>query len=174
MLEPAILYKDELEKKFAKEMYTERYFYYCGYAYDFELPQIQAKTNHYQWAILERDEYDFEVVGYLAYRINPTTDDIYNFGLYSFAEGNQTVIKDTYEKLEELVRDHHRVEWRVIEGNHAKRGYDAFCKKHNGNIVCLHDITKDLKGNYCNEYIYEIIKGVNKADELPPPNGSGF
>ncbi len=159
MLKSAILYKDELERLFAAEIYTERYFYYCGYGYDFDLPVIKAQSEHYQWAIIERDEYLLNaVIGYLAYRVNPTTDNVYNFGLYSFAEGNQTVISDTYAKLEELVRDHHRVEWRVIDGNHAKRGYDAFCKKHNGNIVCLHDVTKDLKGEYRNEYIYEIVK----------------
>ena len=159
MLKPAILYKDELEKLFAAEIYTERYFYYCGYLYYFDLPVIKAQSEHYQWAIIERDEYLLDgVIGYLAYRVNPTTDNVYNFGLYSFDEGNQTVIRDTYDKLEELVRDHHRVEWRVIDGNHAKRGYDSFCKKHNGNIVCLHDVTKDLKGEYRNEYIYEIVK----------------
>lgn len=148
MLKPAILFKEKLEKLFAAEIYTEKYFYYCGYGYDFELPVIEAQSNNYQWAITEPiDNFTDKVIGYLAYRINPTTDDVYNFGLYSFDEGNQTVIRDTFEKLEELVKEHHRVEWRVIDGNHAKRGYDAFCKKHNGNSVCLHDVTKDLPLN---------------------------
>lgn len=155
MLRPAILYKDKLEKLFAAEIYTDRYFYYRGYGYDFELPTIAAESYYYQWAIIEPID---RVIGYLAYRINPTTDNVYNFGLYSFDEGNQIVIRDTYNKLEELVKTHHRVEWRVIEGNHAKRGYDAFCEKHNGNSVCLHDVTKDLKGEYRNEYMYEIVR----------------
>ena len=161
MLKPAILYKEELEKKFGNEIYTEKYFYYIGYAYGFELPHIETHDCYYQWAITEKiDNFTDRVVGYLAYRIDAQTDNVDRFGLYSFVEGNQTVIKDTYNMLEKLVRDHHRVEWRVIDGNHAKRGYDAFCKKHKGNIVCLHDVTKDLKGNYHNEYIYEIIKEI--------------
>ena len=159
MLKPAILFKEELDKKFAAEIYTERYFYYCGYAYGFELPNIRAQDEYYQWAITEPiDNFTDRVIGYLAYHIDPATDSVDRFGLYSFSEGNQNVIKDTFEKLEELIKEHHRVEWRVIEGNHAKRGYDAFCKKHNGNSVCLHDVTKDLKGKYRNEYIYEILK----------------
>lgn len=169
MLKPAILFKDELEKKFAAEIYTDKYFYYCGYGYDFELPTIKAQSEHYQWAITEPiDNFTDRVIGYLAYRINPTTDNVYNFGLYSFDEGNQTVIRDTFEKLEELVKDHHRIEWRVIEGNHAKRGYDAFCDKHNGNCVCLHDVTKDLKGEYRNEYIYEIRGKITSLKEATP------
>ena len=162
MLEPAILYKDELEKKFAAEIYTERYFYYTGYPYEFDLPVIKTKDSYsyYQWAICE----DNFLVGYLAYHVDPSTDNVDRFGLYSFDEGNQTVIRDTFEKLEELVKTHHRVEWRVIEGNHAKRGYDAFCDKHNGNCVCLHDVTKDLQGNYRNEYIYEILEKVMREN----------
>ena len=69
------------------------------------------------------------------------------------------MIQEIYDVLEDLLQKHHRMEWRVIDGNHAKRGYDAFCKKHNGQIVCLHDVCKDLQGNYRDEYIYEIING---------------
>ena len=154
MLKPAILYKDALEKLFAEDIYTERYFYYSGYGHCFELPNIRAQDNYYQWAIIDSDV----LVGYLAYHIDPVTDTVSRFGLYSFSEGNQVVIRDTYLLLEDLVKTYHRLEWRIIEGNHAKRGYDNFCKKHHGNCVCLHDVTKDPKGNYRDEYIYEIIK----------------
>lgn len=154
MLEPAIAHKSQLEHLFSKEIYSEKYFYYVGYAYGFSLPHIEPNDCYYQWAILDNDK----IVGYLAYRIDAQTDNVDRFGLYSFYEGNQTVIKDTFNKLEELVNNHHRVEWRVIEGNHAKRGYDAFCEKWDGNRVCLHDVTKDLNGNYRNEYIYEILR----------------
>ena len=154
MLKPAIAYKEQLDKLFAEETYSDRYYYYTGYAHGNELPKIEARDNYYQWASVDKDN---NVIGYLAYYIDPATNNAMNFGLYSFDEGNQTVVRDTYDKLEELVRMHHRVEWRVIEGNHAKRGYDAFCAKHGGNCVCLHDITKAPNGEYRSEYIYEII-----------------
>ena len=57
MLVPAITYKDKLDELFAKEVYTERYFYYVGYAYGFELPKIEVRDNYYQWAIVDEDEY---------------------------------------------------------------------------------------------------------------------
>lgn len=153
MLKPAVAYKEELDKLFAQEIYTERYFYYVGYAYGFELPEIRSQDNYYQWAIVSKDR----VVGYLAYHIEPSTDNVDRFGLYSFEEGNVVVLHDTFYQLERLMLRHHRLEWRVIEGNHAKRGYDEFCKKYNGNCVCLHDVVKDIAGNYLNEFIYEII-----------------
>ena len=154
MLKPAVLFKDELDKLFASELYSHKYFYYVGYAYGFELPNIRAQDEYYQWASVDDNG---EVLGYLAYHIDPHTDSVDRFGWYSFEDGNQIVVKDCYEKLEELIAEHHRVEWRVIEGNHAIRGYDRFCEKHNGNRVCLHHVTKDEVGNYLNEFIYEII-----------------
>lgn len=41
MLVPAILYKEEIEKAFAKELYTNDYFYYYGFAYGNSLPEIR-------------------------------------------------------------------------------------------------------------------------------------
>ena len=133
MLKPAIAYKEQLDYLFKQEIYSEKYFYYVGYAYGFDIPNIHTQDCYYQWAIIDNNT--DKVVGYLAYRIDATIDTVDRFGLYSFEDGNQTVIRDTYNKLEELISTHHRVEWRVIDGNHAKRGYDAFCEKHNGNIV---------------------------------------
>lgn len=154
MIKPAIRYKTELERLFAEEIYTERYFYYVGYAYGFELPEIAAKENVYQWAILDDDK----IIGYVAYCIDPSSETADRFGLYSFDEGNIKVIKAVYQILEDLCRRYHRVEWRVVSGNHAKRGYDRFCKAHGGYISHLHDVTKDTDGNYRDIYIYEIIK----------------
>ena len=158
MLKPAILFKDELEKLFSAEIYTDRYFYYVGYPYEFELPNISIRDGYYQWVMVDEND---TILGYLAYHVDVYADSVDRFGWYSFSDGNQTVIRDCYEKLEELIREHNRVEWRVIEGNHAKRGYDNFCKKHNGNCVCFHSVTKDTKGNYLNEYVYEIVKEMN-------------
>lgn len=62
-----------------------------------------------------------------------------------------------FEKLEELISTHYRVSWQVIEGNPASRGYDSFCKKHNGRILYLQDVTVDLQGKYRGEYIFEIV-----------------
>ena len=160
MLVPAITLKPQLDEKFAQDIYSERYFYYTGSAFAFELPNIRAQDNYYQWAIVS-DKQSMVPLGYLAYYIDTLTDTVCRFGLYSFDEGNILIPKDTFEKLNELCKNHHRVEWRIIGGNHAKRGYDSFCKQHHGNIVCLHDVLKDPKGNYRDEYIYEIIRGTN-------------
>ena len=169
MLVPAIAYKDELLKKFSKEIYSERYYWYMGYGHGHTLPNIGDSDNNYQWAVLSNDK----LVGYFAYKITPELDCVDNFGLYSFDDPDSSIMrnalslgKDVYNKLEELVNNHHRVSWIVIAGNPVVKSYDKFCELHNGTKVCLHDVSKDVQGNYYDEYIYEIIKNKNKDEEL--------
>lgn len=152
MLKPALLYKKELEEKFINKLYSDEYFFYTGYDVT-SLPEIAAKENYYQYAIVDNDV----VIGYFAYYIDRISDTVCNFGLYSFDKGNFIIGLDVGKKLKELIKNHHRIEWRVIDGNPVKKHYDKFCQRYNGNIVCLHDVTKNLSGNYVNEYIYEII-----------------
>lgn len=153
MLLPAILYKEEIEKAFAKELYTENYFYYSGYAHCHSLTEIKAQDNLYQYAIVDKDK----LIGYLSYTVQDSTDCVYNFGLYSFDKGNYIIGKDLFSELEKLVKTHRRIEWRMIGGNPVKKHYDRFCKKYGGNFVVLHDVCKDPYGSYRDEYIYEIV-----------------
>jgi len=162
MLKPAILYKDIIEKKFAEQLYTDDYFWYTGYGMCNDLPEIAAQDERWQWAIVspETEDQEEKVIGYFAYQIVPETDSVMNFGWFSFDRGNPLVARNVFDKMEELVREHRRVEWRMIGGNPVKRGYDHFCKRHNGNSVCLHQVTKDVHGEYHDEYIYEILREV--------------
>lgn len=155
MLKPAILYKDELEKCFAEYLYTEDYYYYMGYNGGNELPNLEVADNHYQYAVVDNDN---NVIGYFAYRLDERTYSVYNFGMFSFVRDNFLFVQNVMVKMKELVKKYNRVEWRVISGNPIVKVYDDFCKKYNGNKVCLHNVTLDLNNNFRDEYIYEIIK----------------
>jgi len=158
MLEPAIWHKEELEELFKKEIYTDDFFFYAGYGGCHELPVIQLADHQRQYAICDIDENNNKkVIGYVAYRVNPTTRDCYNFGLYSFDKKNIVIGIDIKNLMTELIQKHHRIEWRCISGNPVQKYYDIFCDRIGGRRVCLHDVTKDEKGQYHNEYIYEVI-----------------
>lgn len=174
MLKPAMLYKDELEKKFASVMYDDDYFLYMGYAHGHELPKIEPMDNVYLWAIVCETKINIDplgvfqelkymptkenVIGYFAYQIQPETDTVLNFGLYSFDRGNLLIGYDVYHKMQELVKNHRRIEWRVIGGNPVIRHYDKFCYMNNGRKVTLHKVVKDPNGVYRDEHIYEIVR----------------
>ena len=164
MLRPAILYKDILLKKFAEHLFTEDYFYYCGYPHCNTLPIIEPKDNYYQYAIIYADT----VVGYLSYHVSPEFDSVEQFGLYSFASGNmavaEVIYKDLRAEIEKLVETWHRVEWRCIAGNPVSGFYDRTCKRLGGNKLIMHDTLKDNAGKFRDFYIYEVING-GKKDE---------
>ena len=162
MLKAAILYKKEIEKKFAEQLYTDDYFWYTGYGTCNEIPNIELIDGDYKWAIVNKND---DVIGYFAYRIDSATDTVLNFGLYSFVKGNPLIGRDTFNKLEELISEHRRIEWRMIGGNPVQKHYDKLCDKYHGHRVCLHQVTKDIHGNYHDEYIYEIIKKENGNKE---------
>ena len=155
MLVPAIVYKEELVQQFYKNLYTDDMFLYQGYCHAHELMEIKAEDNKYQWAGVNKKG---EVIGYLSYYINPITDSVSRFGLYSFDKGNLCFIRDVYNKLEELVETHRRIEWQVIGGNPILHNYIDFCKAHNGFVHHLHACTKDNNGKYRDEWILEIVK----------------
>ena len=179
MLKPAYMYKTEIEKEFAKVMYDDDYFLYMGYPHGHELPKIEPRDNVYQWAIIGKekqtnDMWDVlsevveiprkpkeKVIGYFAYQIQPETDTVLNFGLYSFDRGNVQIGYDIYNKMKELVSKYRRIEWRVIDGNPVVRHYDKFCKKNNGNRVTFHKVIQDTNGIYRDEHVYEIVKPSN-------------
>ena len=47
MLKPALLYADEITRKFAEHLYTTDYYYYCGYCCGSTLPKIEEKDDLY-------------------------------------------------------------------------------------------------------------------------------
>lgn len=170
MLEPAIAHKQELQQKFAKEIYSDRWFLYSSRAGSHNIPEITDDDNWYIYAVLDKTE----VVGYFSYYIDPLTNCASRFALYSFKPGNLRVVIDIFAKLEQLVKVCHRLEWSVVEGNPAERAYDKFCKKHNGRKFIFRDALKDPSGNYRNECIYEIVTGDSNAESWEPCKSSKF
>lgn len=159
MLVPAILYKDQIIKEFQKYYYTTDMMYETGCMEQwtpniFECPD----GGIFQFAIIDKDK---KLIGYLGYSVNWYASKAYNFGLFSFDRGNVLVVKDLFNKLEELITRFHRVEWRAVGGNPACRGYDSFIKRHCGNKHILKDALKDKDGNYHDDIIYEIVRSDN-------------
>lgn len=155
MLVPAILYKEQIIKEMQKYFYTNDMLYETGCLNNWT-PEISECPDEstFQYAIVGSDN---KLIGYLGYKIDWYSSKAYNFGLFSFDRGNALVGKEVFNKLEELVRILHRVEWRAVGGNPACRGYDSFIKRYNGNKHILKDCIKDRNGNYHDDIIYEIV-----------------
>ena len=157
MLKPAILYKGELERKFLEQLYSYDFFMYLGRSHYNKMTNFDLANNNgcYQYAIVDANE---KLIGYFTYSVDIVDDTLCSIGLYSFSRGNFIIGKDVFNKMDELVKTHRRVEWRAVEGNPAVKSYDAFCKKHNGNKIILHKRCKAPDNTYKDLYVYEILK----------------
>ena len=155
MLVPAILYKEQIKKEFQKYYYTIDMLYETGCMCNWS-PEIAECPNEsqFQYAIVDKNE---KLIGYLGYSVDWYASKAYNFGLFSFDRGNILVGRDVFDKLEELIKTLHRVEWRAVGGNPACRGYDSFIERHNGTKHVLKDSIKDKSGKYHDDIIYEIV-----------------
>ena len=153
MLRPAILYKEELLKKFSEQLYTDDYHFYLGYAAGTVLPKIEEHENSIQYAIIDKEK----VIGFLCYWVDYASKSVSSFGLYSFDKGNPIIGFDLYKEMNKLRKRFHRIEWKMVGNNPVKKYYDKKCKEWGGTIYQLHDATIDLEGNYQDLYIYEVI-----------------
>ena len=143
MLVPAILYKDEIINGMQKYFYTDDMMFETGCMDNWTPNIIECPDgSQFQYAIVDNNG---KLIGYLAYSVDWYASIAYNFGLFSFDRGNPLVGREVFNKLEELVRTLHRVEWRAIGGNPACRGYDSFIKRHNGSKHILKDSSQKMK-----------------------------
>lgn len=181
MLKPALLYKDEILKKFAERVYTDDWCYYMSGPDGAIMPKITDDDYHqFQYAIVEpakgwelvgtSDDLALlpstaeTVIGYFTYRRDTYTDTIQDIGLMSFDKGNVLVGLSVLRKMRELVKTHHRVTWSVVENNPAKPIYDRFCRRYGGIIHHFRECAKDKYNKYVDSYTYEIIGGKSLHD----------
>ena len=156
MLVPAIIYKDEMCKRFLQYAYSDDMINYTGYL-GFSAPTIEENNDgsRYQYAIVDNGK----LIGYFEYQINWYSSCANCFGLFSFDRSNSIIGRDVYRELKKIINDYHihRLEWRMIGGNPVEKHYDRFCKKYHGKKFVLTDAIKDRYGKYHNDVIYEIV-----------------
>ena len=164
MIKPALLYKEQIEKKFAEVLYSQDYFYYNGYDVGSMLPCVRQEENLYQYAIIDNND---NVIGYFSYKVDSLTRSAYGIGAFSFVKGSYIAGRDYQKLIKDLVKKYHRVTWTAIEENPAIKSYNRLLYSYQKipyiktyyNI--LHDSTINRYGDYVNEIVDEIIKGRN-------------
>ena len=152
MLIPAIFKRNEIEKLFMEHLYDDNMIFYNGYPYYNSLPDLTPKENFFHYAIINKDS---EIVGFFSYHIDSYSDNVCQFGLYSYKR-DSTIGLDVYRKMKELIKTHRRIEWRMIGTNPVQRHYDNFIKHFGGNKMVLHQVLK-YNNKYLDEHVYEIV-----------------
>jgi hypothetical protein len=154
MLKPAIMYQDQIMKKFNSIMYTEDYYYYMGYVNCGEQLELVLQDDKVMLASVDKDE---NVIGLIKYMTNYTNSSVGRFGIISFDKGNVIFGTDLLKEFDKLYHKFHRIEWWMVGSNPVKRHYDYITRKYGGYVSCSHDCIRHPNGEYEDSYHYEII-----------------
>lgn len=162
MLKPAIIYKEEIVRRFC-ECATDDMLYYSG-SLGCSPPEIADAPDEssFQYAIVDGDK----LVGYLTYMVDWYTSCARCFGLISFERNNTIIGVDVFKELRKLINEYHihRLEWRMIGGNPVEKHYDRFCLRYGGRKLVLNDAIRDRQGRYHDDMIYEIVFRNRRSD----------
>lgn len=156
MLEPAIKYKDQLEKLQYNTWFDDKYKYWNCAAY-YESMQIDADTwsKHQFVSVLNG-----EVIGYIAYNILRSDNSASNLNIINFSD-NKTVfgidlgsaLKDIFERYK-----FRKLTFSVVVGNPIEKSYDKMIDKYGGRIVGVYkEDVKLIDGQYYDRKLYEIL-----------------
>ena len=164
MLEPAQLYKEELNREYIKTWYDDKHKYYADIgAYSLNIPDNNAEKHCF--ACIDKNG---NVTGYFSYNVNWQVKSLCNFGLISFKDNNTTLIRDVIKHIRHMLDDIgiQRVEFWAFKDNPANRGYSKLIKKFGGSKVAeLHKVNMLRDGKLHDMYIYEWI--MQDKSEIP-------
>lgn len=159
MLKPAVLYKEELEKKFKEVFYDLKYQYFTHGAMN-NVPDIPDNNEKFH-CFASVDEND-NVIGYVSYGVDWEAMTTVGFGAISFVPGGSVIYAyDLRKAIDDIFMkfNFNRIEWWAYADNPAIRGYDAFIKRYGGSRVgYLHQNVKLLDGKVHDSIIYEILR----------------
>lgn len=156
MLKPAILYKEELIKKYQNTWFDEDYKYYHS-SYE-RTPNIEADTWNYIQFVSVNDSN--EVIGYLRANIARTNMSISSLGIINFSDDILTFGRDLHEFLEFLldVKKFNKINFNVVVGNPIEKSYDLLIKKYNGRVVGFYEKDYLINNEFHDSKIYEITR----------------
>lgn len=159
MLDSAFKYKEELNKLFIDIWYDEKYKYYyaCTSRAGYEIPE-EGDWHGRQFVSLDSNG---EIIGFIAYDINRTTEVVSEFGAINFTDNKITFAKDLAQVIDDVFCkfNHPKLEWSVVVGNPVEPNYDKMCKKYGGNIVgVFHKHYKLIDNKYYDEKMYELFR----------------
>lgn len=157
MLKPALLYKDELKRKYVEQWYKPETRYYTGMC-NGEIELVDHNEHKRQYVSIDKNG---NVIGYIVHNIDWCTRSAQQWGMISFDKGNLEFVRDLYRTVSSLflTENFNRVEWWCFTDNPAVRGYERFIRRFGGRIAgMLHNAVAFSDGSLHDEYIFEILK----------------
>lgn len=156
MIDLAIKYSEEVKQKFRDTWLDDRYKYYHVSNFHEDIHLHESTWNNHEFVSVS----DGEVIGYLGYLIDRSSDFAYGLNIINFSEqSNPTFAMDLGKFLRNIFEKYHmrRLEWSVIVGNPIEHSYDRLCQKYGGRIAGTYkERIKLIDGIFYDEKFYEL------------------
>lgn len=156
MLEPAIKYRDQLEKLQYNIWFNDKYKYWNCDTY-YQSMQIDTDTwNRHQFVSVYNDE----VIGYISYNVSRSDNNAYSLSIINFSDNTVIFGVDLSRALKDIFEKYRfrKLNFTVVVGNPIEKSYDKMIKKYGGRIVGIHkDDVKLINGEYYDRKLYEIL-----------------
>ena len=171
MLVPAGIYKEQIEKAFNAEQYSEKLFWYDG-SIDNYPHEVTTEGDKYAFAIVHSGQ----VIGYVSFRIDWYCSCAFNFSLIKFLDiyfenstqeykSSTPLMISAIREIMRMIKSYsiHRIDFRCVSGNPAIRGYTGIIQQiekqnYSVKISRFRDNIKDRQGKYHDTIMYEMIR----------------
>lgn len=156
MLKNAMLYKEELLRKYQEVMYDLDYIYYSGGTGNCNLMIPENTYEKHCFASVDKND---NVIGYIAYNVDFAAKSCYNFGAISFERGNVNYTKDLLRAIDDIFRKYkmNRLDFYCILDNPIRTTYQKLIEKYGGRVVgVLEDNSMLLDGKIHSSIMFEL------------------
>lgn len=156
MLEPAIKYKDQLEKLQYDIWFNDKYKYWvCDVYYETMTINENTWSKHQFVSVI-----DDKVIGYIAYNVNRSDNSVDCLSVMNFTDDKMAFGMDLGQALKDIFEKYkfRKLNFCVVVGNPIEKSYDKMIKKYGGRIIgTKKEDVKLIDGEYYDKKIYEIL-----------------
>lgn len=159
MLKPAILYKEELERKMGETFYNLDYENYYGVFNSV----VEIESNTKDWHSFASVGQSGEVIGFVRYRVDYSVMSASDFSIISFLPKGKNVefVADVKQAIDNLFTKFgfNRLEWIVWNNGTLLNSYRKLAKRIGGREVgTLRSCVKLLSGKVTDCVVFEVLK----------------
>lgn len=156
MLEPAIKYKDQLEKAQYELWFDYKYKYWnCEPYYDTLEIDDNTWSKHQFVSVLNG-----KILGYISYKTLRQNNDAHSLSVINFSDNKFVFGKDLHQALKDIFEKYkfRKLSFSVVVGNPIEESYDKMIEKYGGRIIGTRkEDVKLIDGEYYDLKLYEIF-----------------
>lgn len=156
MLEPAIKYKDQLEKLQYDIWFNDKYKYWVCDVYHDSMSIDNNTWSKHQFVSVVKDK----VIGYIAYNVHRGDNSVDSLSAINFTDNKIAYGIDLGQAIIDIFEKYkfRKLNFSVVIGNPIEKSYDKMIKKYGGRIIGIKkEHVKLIDGEYYDLKMYEIL-----------------